>query len=80
MALPSPLTPPLQAFPGAKWDKCSMGTRQKAETDLPCSTDGARVASAVSSLAGSHDLSTAVASFSSVSATRSVDRSQQVLH
>lgn len=80
MALPSPLTPPSQALPGAKRDKRSTGTRQKAETDLPRSTDGARVASAVSPLVGPYDSSTAVVRFSSVSATRSVDRSQQVLH
>ena len=80
MALPSPLTPPSQALPRAKRDRRSMGTRRKAETDLPRSMDGTRVASAVCPLAGPYDSSTAVVSFSSVSATRSVARSQQVLH
>ena len=57
MGLPSPLTPPSQALPGAKQDKRSMGTRWKAETDMPRSMDGARVASVVSSSAGPYDSS-----------------------
>ena len=57
MGLPSPLTPPSQALPGAKQDKRSMGTRWKAETDMPRCMDGARVASVVSSSAGPYDSS-----------------------